>query len=116
MEMIDFLLAMAPPASAAEGAVQEPAWVSFMPFIIIFVMFYFLLIRPQAKRQKEHEAMIKAVKTGDKIIAAGGIYGVVSNVKDTSVIMKIDEGVKIEVQKASIMTVNEKKSEDAAKE
>ncbi len=104
MNMINFLLAMAPPSQTAQGAAQ-PAWVSIVPWILIFALMYFVLIRPQAKRQKEQEAMIKAVKTGDKVIAAGGIHGVITNVKDNSVIMKVDEGVKLEVQKSSIITV-----------
>lgn len=90
---------------AAPGAAQPPGWTSFIPLVIMFALFYFVLIRPQMKRQKEHAALIKSVKTGDEVIAAGGIYGQIANVKDESVILKIADNVKIEVQRASIITV-----------
>ena len=94
-------------AQAASGQTGgQPAFAQFIPIVLMVVIFYFLLIRPQQKRQKEHEKMVQAVKSGDKVVAAGGIYGVISNVKDKSVIMKIAENVKIEVDKASITLVS----------
>ncbi|MFH1066613.1 MAG: preprotein translocase subunit YajC [bacterium] len=100
MNMINWMA-----AAPLSGGAGQPAWAQFVPFIIIFVLFYFLLIRPQTKKQKEHDALVKAVKTGDKVIAAGGIHGVVANVKEQSVLLKVAEGVKIEVQKSSITLV-----------
>ena len=76
--------------------------VSFMPVILIFFIFYFLLIRPQKKRQTEHERMVSQLKKNDEVITSGGIHGVVVGIKDTTVMLRIDEGVKIEVQKSAI--------------
>lgn len=77
----------------------------FGMFAILGVMFYFLLIRPQSKQRKEQEAMIKGVKTGDKILMSNGIFGIVTNVKDKSVMVKIADNVKVEVAKSAIGTV-----------
>lgn len=78
---------------------------SLMPIIIIFVIFYFLLIRPQKKSQDDHKKMISAVKKNDEIVTGGGIHGTVVNVKDTTVVLKIDDNVKIEIQKSAIGTL-----------
>jgi preprotein translocase subunit YajC len=103
-EVLNTLLAMAPPPTAP-GAPQPNPLVSFFPFIIIIVMFYFLLIRPQQKRAKEHKALIDNLKSGDKILTSGGIYGVVTNVKDKVVTVRIADNVKIELDKASVASV-----------
>jgi preprotein translocase subunit YajC len=97
------LMAMAP--APVEGQEAPPFWVTMMPMVLIFVIFYFMLIRPQQKRAREHEALVKGVKTGDKVVAAGGILGIVANVKETTIVLKVADNVKIEVQKASIATV-----------
>ena len=86
----------------------------FMLMMLMLVMLYFLMIRPQQKRQKEHEKMVQAVKSGDKVVAAGGIYGVVSNVKDKSIILKVADNVKIEVDKASITVVSRESEAEKA--
>ncbi len=78
---------------------------SFVPIILIFVIFYFLLIRPQQKKQKQHAEMISKLKKGDHVVTTGGIYGIISTVKDKTVLVKIDENVKIEVQKNCISYV-----------
>lgn len=74
---------------------------------IILLMFggmYFLIIAPQRKRQKQQEAMIAALKPGDRVVTSGGIHGQITNVKDTSVILRVADDVKIEVSKPSIGT------------
>lgn len=76
-----------------------------IPFICIGVIFYFLIIRPQTKRQKEQETLVKSLKTGDKVVTTGGIHGMISNVKDTTVIVKIADNVKIEVDKVAVTAV-----------
>lgn len=105
--MTDFLpsifLAMGPPPG---DAAAQPFWVQILPVVILFALMYFILLRPQLKKQKEHDALVQKVKGGERVIAAGGIYGVVTSVREQSVILKVAEGVKIEVQKASIMQVN----------
>jgi len=78
---------------------------NLMPIIIIFIIFYFLLIRPQQKKQQELQQMISGLKKNDEVVTSGGIHGVIVNVKDNTIVVKIDEGVKIEVQKGSIATL-----------
>ncbi len=75
------------------------------PFAIIFVIFYFFIIRPQNKKQKETKKMIEALKKGDKVVTIGGIHGVVSSTKEQSVIVKIDDNAKIEFSRSAIATV-----------
>ena len=78
---------------------------SFVPIILIFVIMYFLLFRPQMKRQKEQQKLIAALKTGDRVVTASGIHGLISNVKERTVILKIADNVKIEVEKTAISTI-----------
>jgi preprotein translocase subunit YajC len=75
---------------------------SMMPIVFIFAIFYFLLIRPQQKKQKEHEKMLSELKKNDEVVTSGGIHGTVVNVKDDTLILKIDENVKIEMNKNAI--------------
>ncbi len=84
---------------------------NLMPIILIFVVFYFLLIRPQKKTQNEHKKMIASLKKNDEVITAGGIHGTVVNVKEHTVTLKVDDNVKIEVQKSGISTMKRKASE-----
>jgi preprotein translocase subunit YajC len=79
----------------------------FAPLVIIFVIFYFLLIRPQQKRAKEQKAMIDNLKKGDKVIVSGGEYGVIEEVKDATVIVKIAENVKVKYGKAYIVALRQ---------
>ncbi len=81
---------------------QPNPLVNLMPIIIIFVIFYFLLIRPQQKKQAEHQKMISELKKNDEVVTMGGIHGVIVNVKDDAVVVKIADNVKVEVQKNSI--------------
>ena len=92
-------------AQAAAGPEQPPMLFQFLPLIIIAVLFYFLLIRPQQKKQKEHEKLVSGVKTGDKIVTAGGIHGIVANVKETTFLVKVADNVKIEFDKSAITSV-----------
>jgi len=82
---------------------QNPSpLLNMMPLIFIFVIFYFLLIRPQQKKQAEHQKMLAGLKKNDEVVTSGGIHAVIVNVKEASVVLKIDEGVKIEVQKSAV--------------
>jgi len=92
-------------AQAATGPEQPPVLFQFLPLIIIAVLFYFLLIRPQQKKQKEHEKLVAGVKTGDKVVTAGGIHGIVANVKETTFLVKVADNVKIEFDKSAITSV-----------
>ena len=85
-----------------------------MPMIIIFVAFYFLLIRPQKKRQKQHEEMVTALSTGDEVLTAGGILGKVTAVSDHYITISIASSVEIKVQKSTVSAVVPKGTFDAA--
>lgn len=76
-----------------------------VPMLLIFVMMYFVMIRPQKKRQMEQQRLISALKTGDRVVTNAGIHGLISNVKDSTVIVKVADNVKIEMEKSSIGTV-----------
>ena len=92
-------------AQAAAGPEQPPMLFQFLPLIIIAVLFYFLLIRPQQKKQKEHEKLVSGVKTGDKVVTAGGIHGIVANVKESTFLVKVADNVKIEFDKSAITSL-----------
>jgi len=80
-------------------------------YVLIFFIFYFLLIRPQKKQQDEHKKMVAGLKKNDEVITSGGIHGTVTNVKEHTIILKIDDNVKVEVQKNSITTLKRKAGE-----
>ena len=82
----------------------------FIPFILIFVIFYFLLIRPQKQKQKKLQLQVDAMRPGDKVITLGGIHGLITNIKKQSVTVKVDNNTKIEFEKGSIATVISKNS------
>jgi preprotein translocase subunit YajC len=106
------LTVMAAQAYAQGGApvggapVQPDPWQGMSTFLLmmgsIFAIFYFLLIRPQKKERQKHEEQVNSLKKGDRVIAAGGIYGTIIGVKDDKAAIKIAENVKIEVLKSSI--------------
>ena len=89
---------------------QNPL-ISLMPIIFIFIIFYFLLIRPQKRAQQEHKAMIASLKKNDEVVTSGGIHGTIVNVKDAAVTLKVDDNVKIDVEKSCIARVRRKASE-----
>ncbi|MEN3013895.1 MAG: preprotein translocase subunit YajC [Endomicrobiia bacterium] len=86
--------------------------VSLLPIFVIFFIFYFLLILPEQKKIKQHKKMLESLKKGDNVILSSGIYGVISNIKDEVVELKVAENVKINVLKSAISQVI---SEDKAK-
>ena len=85
-----------------------------MPLVFIFVIFYFLLSRPQQKKAKDHAKLVSAIKTGDSVVTNAGIHGVISNVKDKTVIVKIADNVKVEFDRAAIVTIESSSSENAS--
>ena len=78
---------------------------SFLPFVLIIVVIYFLMIRPQKKRQQEREKMVSGANKGDKIITIGGMHGVIQMTKDKTVILKIADNVKVEIERSAISAV-----------
>jgi preprotein translocase subunit YajC len=109
MDSFVFLLPLAPlmaaPDAAAGSAGAGNPLISFIPFILIIAIFYFLMIRPQNKRQKETQKMLDSLKKGDRIVTIGGIHGVIQSVKEKSVIVRIDENVKVEFSRSAIASV-----------
>ncbi|WP_430810111.1 MULTISPECIES: preprotein translocase subunit YajC [unclassified Carboxylicivirga] len=98
MSFSNVLLSLLP--QAAEGA--NPI-MQFAPFVLIIIVFYFFMIRPQMKRQKELRKYREALKKGDKVITTGGIYGKVAEVKDQFVTVEIADGVKVKMDKSAIV-------------
>ncbi len=101
----DVVYAMGSAPSDTGGAEQGSGaalFSSLLPLILIFVIFYFLLIRPQAKRAKEHKKFLENLKKGDKIITGGGIYGVIESIDQNTAVVKIAENVKIKVSRNTI--------------
>jgi len=85
---------------------QSPSLlVTIVPLLLIFLVFYFFIIRPQKKREGDRKKMIEAVKKGDKILTAGGIHGTVTQVSDTWVIIQVDTNVKIRIEKSGLGSV-----------
>ena len=107
---MDFLIS---PAFAQDGPTADPFGI-FLPMIVIFVAFYFLLIRPQQKRQKAHTALIGALSTGDEVLTAGGVLGKVTGVSEHYATLKIADDVEIKVQKSTVSSVVPKGTIDAA--
>jgi len=76
--------------------------VNFLPLIVIFIIFYFLLIRPQRLSQKAHQRMIQSLQKNDEVVTTGGMHGKIINVKDKTIILRIDDNVKVELDKNCI--------------
>ena len=105
-------LTLAPAMAAPQNGSNSSSPLAMLPLLLAFlVIFYFLLWRPQAKRQKEHKAMLAALKKGDRIVTNGGLYATVLNVKENEgvVVASIADGVKVEIAQVSIATVVKKK-------
>jgi preprotein translocase subunit YajC len=96
---------MVPPSGGAEAAGPGSIFTSFLPFVLIIGIFYFLIIRPQNKKRKDTEKMLSALKKGDRIVTIGGVYGTVSTVKETTVIVKVDDNVKMEFLRSAVSSV-----------
>jgi len=87
------------------GAQTASPMMQMIPFILIFFIFYFLVIKPEKDKQKERKERIAGLKKNDQVVTAGGVHGTVVNVKTTTVILRIDDSVKIEVDKEAVSTV-----------
>lgn len=97
-------------AGSQGGQSGSAGLLSFLPLLLIIFILYFLLIRPQAKKQKEHKLLLDALKKGDRVMSAGGIFGVIVGFKEKEniVILKIADNVKVDILKSSISQVIEK--------
>jgi preprotein translocase subunit YajC len=88
-------------AQAAGGSQSDP-FISFLPLILIFVVFYFLLIRPQSKRAKALKKMIEELQKGDEVITNGGLYGVVSDLGDSFLLLEVADGMQVKVARHAV--------------
>lgn len=110
-----YFLTLALAADGAEGASSISSGLgglaNLLPMVAIFLVFYFLLIRPQMKKQKELQALVSNLKKGDKVIAAGGIIGKISKIEDNIIILEIDTNSKIQVLKSTVNEVLDNKKD-----
>ncbi len=100
---MDFFIASA--FAQADGAGQTGGLMSFLPLIVIFVIFYFLLIRPQMKRSKEHRNLVSALAVGDEVVTNGGVLGKITDVSESFVTVEVADNVQIKVQKSAVANV-----------
>ncbi|CAD5375237.1 SecYEG protein translocase auxillary subunit [Rubrivivax sp. A210] len=97
-------IAQTAPAAAAGGDAQS-SLLSMLPLVLMFVVLYFIMIRPQMKKQKEHKAMIEAVAKGDEVVIAGGVLGRVSKLGETYIHVEVAKEVELQVQRVAIVQV-----------
>ena len=108
------MLTLAFAQEVAQAPVSTPGQsplMSLMPIALIFVIFYFLLIRPQKKQQQEHVKMLEGLAKNDEVVTSGGIYGTIVNLQDDIATLRVDDNTRIKVQKGSISKLKKKKEE-----
>ena len=101
---ISSAFAQTAPAAAAGGDIMS-SLTGMLPLVLMFVVLYFVMIRPQMKRQKEHKAMIDALAKGDEVATAGGLLGKVSKIGDTTLSVEIATGVEVQLQRSAVVQV-----------
>ncbi len=99
---MDFLIAN---AYAQDAAAQPGGLMQFLPLILIFIVFYFLLIRPQMKRAKEHKALVAGLSKGDEVVTNGGLLGKIAELNDSFVTLELADNVQIKIQRHAIASV-----------
>lgn len=92
-------------AQTAAGGDTQSTIMSMLPLVLMFVVLYFVMIRPQMKRQKEHKAMVEALGKGDEVVTAGGFLGKVSKVGETYLSVELADGVEVQMQRAAVTQV-----------
>ncbi|MGZ3768610.1 MAG: preprotein translocase subunit YajC [Bdellovibrio sp.] len=102
--LFGLLMSTAQAQTAPAAGAQPSAFEMFVPFIFIFVIFYFLIIRPQSKRQKDHQKFLSEIKRGDEVITASGILGRVEGITEQFVTLEIADGVKVKMLRSQIAT------------
>ena len=104
-------------AQGLGGMLDQNAMIQFLPLVLIFVVFYFLLIRPQQKKQKDHRTMLDALRRGDRVVTGGGIVGTVNRVvNDAEIDVDIAQGVRVRVLRSTISSILAKPDPAAARE
>src|SRR5437868_6251299 len=107
--LIPLLALGAPPQP---GQQQAPFWTSLVPMALLVVVFYFILIRPQQKKAKEHAALLKAVRAGDRVVTTGGVVGVVLSVKEKTLAIRSADA-KFEIIKSAVAEITERSGESS---
>lgn len=97
-------------SSAAAGSVGS-ALMGYLPILLVFVIFYFMVLRPQAKRYKDHMALLQALKRGDYVATSGGLIGQITHVAEAVVTLEVASGVEVKVSKPSITTLVEENAQ-----
>jgi preprotein translocase subunit YajC len=98
--------------AAGGGGAQTPSLIgALFPFILIFVIFYFIIIMPARKKQKQHQALITGLQAGERVVTSGGIYGTVTRVMEDRFEIEVDKGIKLQVAKGSVSAVIKPESE-----
>lgn len=105
---MEFLIAMAPQGGEGGGSGLISTLIMFGA---IFLIFYFMIIRPQQKRAKERDKMLSNIEKGDKVVTSGGIHGIIAGLEDKTVLLQISENVKVKVERSAIASVLAKKTE-----
>jgi len=102
---ISSAFAQTAPAAAAAGGDMQSTLMSMLPLLLMFAVLYFVMIRPQMKKQKEHRAMIDALAKGDEVVTAGGLLGKVSKLGDAHIGVEIASGVEVQLQRSAVVQV-----------
>ena len=92
-------------AQAAAGGSTQDTLLGMLPLVLMFVVLYFVMIRPQMKKQKEHKAMVEALAKGDEVVTAGGMLGKVSKIGETYISVELASGVEVQMQRSAVATV-----------
>jgi preprotein translocase subunit YajC len=101
------------PSNAPQPGGGSP-FMQFMPLILIFAVFYFLVIRPQSRKAKQHQQMLSALKKGDDVVTSGGVIGRVTGIKDEEITLQVQEGVRLRILRSAVTAV-QRSSGEAAK-
>jgi preprotein translocase subunit YajC len=102
---ISSAFAQTAPAAAAAGGDMQSSLMSMLPLVLMFVVLYFVMIRPQMKKQKEHRSMVEALAKGDEIVSAGGMLGKVTKLGDSYLGLEISNGVEVQIQRSAVVQV-----------
>ena len=110
--MFQTMIAMAPPpGGSGEGSMVS----TLLMFGLIISIFYFMILRPQQKKQKEREKLLSAIKKGDKVITAGGLHATIAGIDDKTVLLQVADGVKLKFERSSVSTVVKEAEADSKK-
>ena len=102
---ISSAFAQTAPAAAAAGGDMQSSLMSMLPLVLMFVVLYFVMIRPQMRKQKEHRTMIEALAKGDEIVTSGGLLGKVTKMGDSYLSLEVASGVELQVQRSAVVQV-----------